>query len=60
MAEEPERQLAAAQQSFHQVQQQLLEQLQHAEQVSLSPSDLPFQVPCSLLSLNSSVPKLLP
>ena len=51
MAEEPERQLAAAQQSLHQVQQQLLEHLQHAEQVSLSSSDLPFQVPSSLAAL---------
>ncbi len=45
MAEEPERQLVAAQQSCHQLQQQLVEQQQHAEQVSLSFSDLPFQDP---------------
>ena len=45
MAEEPERQLAAAQQSCNQLQQQLLEQQQRAEQVSLSFSDPPFQDP---------------
>jgi hypothetical protein len=40
-----ERLLAAAQQSCDQLQQQLSEQQQHAEQMSLSSSDLPFQDP---------------
>lgn len=63
MAEEPARQLAAAQQFCHQLQQQVLEQQQHAKQVSLSSRDLPFQDPLphlqvlhtALQCLNTSV-----
>lgn len=45
LAEEPERQLTAAQKYCAQLQQQLWEEQQHAEQVSMPSSDLPFQFP---------------
>ena len=45
IAEEPERQLAAAQQFCKKLQQQIVDQQQHAEQVSISSSGLPFQDP---------------